>query len=68
LLRKILPVESASFHRGAVLALDAKTGLRAGDSLHLAAALDAKARQIATLDGVLMKNAKRMKLRTVKFA
>lgn len=36
--------------------------LRAGDSLHLAAAPEAKARSIATLDDVLAKYAKRMKL------
>lgn len=65
---KLLPVEPATFHRGAVLMLDAGTGLRAGDSLHLAAALDVKAKQMATLDDVLANNAKRLKLKTVKFA
>ena len=60
---QLMPVEPATFHRAAVLTLDAATGLRAGDSLHLAAALDTKARSIATLDEVLAKNAKRMKLR-----
>ena len=60
---QLLPVEPATFHRAAVLTLDAATGLRAGDSLHLAAALDAQAKSIATLDDVLAKNAKRMKLR-----
>jgi predicted nucleic acid-binding protein len=65
---KLLPVEPAIFHHGAVLTLDAETGLRAGDSLHLAAALAAKVKQMATLDDVLAKNAKRMKLKTVRFA
>ena len=60
---QLLPVEPATFHRAAVLTLDAATGLRAGDSLHLAVALETKARSIATLDGVLVQNAKRMKLR-----
>jgi hypothetical protein len=60
---QLLPVEPASFHRAAVLALDAATGLRAGDALHLAAALDARAKSMATLDDVLAKNAKRMKLK-----
>ena len=60
---QLLPVEPAIFHRAAVLTLSAAAGLRAGDALHLAAALDAKAKSIATLDGVLAKNAKRMKLR-----
>lgn len=65
---ELLPVEPATFHRGAILTLDAATGLRAGDSLHLAMALDAKAKQMATLDDILVKNAKRMKLKTVRFA
>jgi uncharacterized protein len=60
---KLLPVEPATFHRAAVLTLDATTNLRAGDSLHLAAALEAKAKSMATLDEVLAKNAKRMKLK-----
>jgi uncharacterized protein len=65
---ELLPVDPATFHRGAMLTLDAATGLRAGDSLHLAVALDTKAKQMATLDDVLVKNAKRMKLKTVRFA
>jgi len=60
---KLLPVEPATFYRAAVMMLDAETGLRAGDSLHLAAALEAKAKSMATLDDVLAKNAKRLKLR-----
>ncbi len=59
---QLMTVAPATFHRAAVLTLDAATGLRAGDSLHLAAALDAKAKNMATLDGVLAKNAKRLKL------
>lgn len=59
---QLRPVEPATFHRAAVLTLDASTSLRAGDSLHLAAALEAKATSMATLDDVLAKNAKRMKL------
>lgn len=60
---QLLAVEHATFHRAALLTLDAARGLRAGDALHLAAALDAKAKIIATLDDVLAKNAKQMKLR-----
>jgi predicted nucleic acid-binding protein len=60
---QLLPVDPATFHRAAVLTLDAGTGLRAGDALHLAKAIDVKAKSMATLDGVLAKNAKRMKLR-----
>ena len=60
---RLMPVEPAVFHQAAQLALDAATALRAGDSLHLAAALAAKAKTMATLDAVLAKNAKRRKLR-----
>ena len=59
---RLLPVEPATFHRAAQLTLDATTGLRAGDSLHLASALAVKARRMATLDDVLAKNAKRERL------
>ena len=51
---------------GVILTLDAANGLRAGDALHLAAALDIKAKSIATLNEVLAKNAKRMKLKQTK--
>lgn len=60
---RLLPVEPASFHRAAVLTLDATAGLRAGDSLHLAVALDAKVHAMATLDDVLAKNAGRLKVK-----
>lgn len=63
----LLPVEATTFHRAAILSLDVASGLRAGDSLHLAAALDAKAKGIATLDEVMAKNAKRMKFKLVAF-
>lgn len=60
---QLIPVEPVTFHRAAILALDPDSGLRAGDALHLAAALDAKAKGMATLDEILAKNAKQMKLR-----
>jgi predicted nucleic acid-binding protein len=63
---QLLPIEPGTFHRAAVLTLDAASGLRAGDALHLAAALDIKAKSIATLDEVLAKNAKRVKLKQTK--
>jgi predicted nucleic acid-binding protein len=50
-----------------VLTLDAATGLRAGDALHLAAAMDAEVKTMATLDGVLARNAKRMKIKPLDF-
>ena len=60
-------LELASFHRAAVLTLDASSGLRAGDAHHLAAALDSGAKSLATLDAVLAKKAVRLKLKRVKF-
>ena len=60
---QLVPVEPATFHRAAVLALDAGYDLRAGDALHLAAALDVKAKGMATLDEVLAKYARRLKLK-----
>lgn len=62
---QLLPVEPATFHRAAVLTFDTVAGLRAGDALHLAAAIDAKAKSMATLDDVLAKNAKLVKLKLV---
>ena len=62
---QLLSIESMTFHKAAVLTKDAATGLRAGDALHLACALAAKAQGIATLDTVLAKNARHLKLKLV---
>ncbi len=62
---QLLPVEPLTFHKAAVLTMDAATGLRAGDALHLACAFAAKSKGIATLDIVLAKNAQRLKLKVV---
>ena len=64
---RLVPVAPITFHDAALLTLDAKYGLRAGDALHLAAALAANAKSMATLDLMLEKNAKRMKLKIAKF-
>ena len=64
---KLLPVDPADFHRAAVMALDADSALRAGDALHLACAEQAQARQIATLDTVMARNAQRLKIKPVSF-
>jgi predicted nucleic acid-binding protein len=45
--------------------MDVTAGLRAGDALHLACAMQAKAAGMVTLDAVLAKNAKRHKLKPV---
>ncbi|MFL9875717.1 type II toxin-antitoxin system VapC family toxin [Paraburkholderia megapolitana] len=64
---RLLPVEPSTFHRAAALTLDASTGLRAGDALHLASALDARAGVIATLDDVLARNAKQVNIEPLEF-
>ena len=62
---QLLPVEMMVFNKAAVLTMDAATTLRAGDALHLACALDAKAQGLVTLDAVMAKNAKRLQLKPV---
>jgi len=62
---QLLPVETMSFHKAALMTMDAAAGLRAGDALHLACAIEANAQGIVTLDTVLAKNAKRFKLKSV---
>jgi hypothetical protein len=62
---QLLAVAQTTFYRAALLTLDASTRLRAGDALHLAAALEVKAKSMATLDDVLTKNATQQKLQIV---
>ncbi len=62
---RLLPVAPANFHRAAQLVLDAASGLRAGDALHLACAEAAGAKRMATLDEVLSRNAQRLKMKMV---
>lgn len=64
---QLLPADPAIFHRAAILCLDAANGLRAGDALHLAVALDAKIKSIATLDDTQAGNARRMKIKPLTF-
>jgi predicted nucleic acid-binding protein len=56
----LLPVASSTFHRAAMLALDESAGLRAGDALHLACAVESKAQGIVTLDVAMSKTAQRL--------
>lgn len=65
---RLLAVEPIHFHRAAELVLDAATALRAGDALHLACAEAAGAKQIATLDAVMSRNARRLKIKPVVLA
>lgn len=62
---QLLPVEAMTFHKAAMLTMDVAAGLRAGDALHLACAMEAKAQGIVTLDAVMGKNAKRFKVKPV---
>jgi uncharacterized protein len=62
---QLLPIEPAIFHKAALLTLNGASGLRAGDALHLACALEAKAKGMVTLDVLLAKNAKLLKLKPV---
>ena len=61
----LLPVAPAHFHRAAELVLNATSALRAGDALHLACAETAGAKHMATLDGVMGRNAQRLKIKPV---
>ena len=64
---RLLPLGPADYHRAATLTLDAAHSLRAGDALHLACAIRAGAKSIATLDEVLGRNARRLKIKPVLF-
>lgn len=63
----LLALNPPQFERAAVLALDAGNALRAGDALHLAAAEQAGAGRIATLDAAQAAHARRMKITPVEF-
>jgi hypothetical protein len=62
---RLLTVEPAHFHRAAELVLDAASALRAGDALHLACAEAVGAKQMATLDEILGRNAQRLKIKPI---
>ena len=62
---QLLPVEAMTCHRAAMLTMDAAAGLRAGDALHFACAIANKAQGMVTLDAVLVKSAKRFKVKPV---
>ena len=64
---RLLAVVPAHFHRAAELVRDAASGLRAGDALHLACAEAAGAKSMATLDEVLSRNARRLKIKPIGF-
>ena len=61
----LLPVASMTFHKAAVLSMKSAAGLRAGDALHLACAMEVKAKGMVTLDVVLAKNAQNHKIPSI---
>jgi len=65
---RLVPVTRAAFAAAAELVRDARTGLRAGDALHLAVAREVGAAEIATLDATLAANAESKGVRPILFA
>lgn len=64
---RLLPVSRAAFAEAARLIRDTASGLRAGDSLHLAVALECGVTYLATLDHNLVDNAAHQGLETIPF-
>lgn len=64
---RLLPVSRQAFEEAARMVRDAGSGLRSGDSLHLAIALEVGATGIATADAYLAKNAKAKGLHVKQF-
>ena len=64
---RLVPVSRAAFRHAADLVKQHRFGLRAGDSLHLAEALELGASHMATLDGTLADNAERKGLKRIVF-
>ena len=64
---RLVPLSRQVFSEAAAMTRQSARGLRASDALHLAAALEAGVMTIATLDTVMARNAKRLKLKTVEF-
>lgn len=64
---RLLPVSRKALKEAAMLALNAQSGLRSGDSLHLAMALETGASGLSTADGTLENNAKAKGLNVIRF-
>lgn len=64
---RIVPVSRSAYWRAAEMVSLHDHGLRAGDSLHLAVALELGASHMATLDRTLTANAKRMGVELIEF-
>ncbi|MHB8893974.1 MAG: type II toxin-antitoxin system VapC family toxin [Candidatus Geothermincolia bacterium] len=64
---RIVPVSRGAFGHAAEIVKLHGHGLRAGDALHLAVALELGASHTATLDGTLAANAKRNGMKLIEF-
>lgn len=64
---RLVPVSRAAFKQAADMVKQHRYGLCAGDSLHLAVALELGASHMATLDGTLAENAERKRLKRIVF-
>ena len=64
---RIVPVSRKAFRQAAKMAQQHGHGLRSGDSLHLAVALELGASHMSTLDGTLAVNAKRNGMKLIEF-
>jgi len=64
---RIVPISRGAFGHAAEMVKLHNHGLRAGDSLHLAVALELGASHMATLDGTLASNAKRNGMKLIEF-
>lgn len=64
---RLAPVSRSAYSQAAKMVKPHQHGLRAGDSLHLAVALELGATHMATLDGMLAENAKRKGLVLIRF-
>lgn len=64
---RMVPVSRVAFSQAAKMTQQQAHGLRAGDSLHLAIALELEASHMATLDGTLATNAKRNGMALIGF-
>jgi len=64
---RLLPVSRTVFEDAATMTRQASSGLRAGDSLHMAVVLEAGIKELATADEVLARNAKAKGLSVTMF-
>lgn len=64
---QVVAISRNAFRHAAKMVQQHKNGLRSGDSLHLAVALELEASHMATLDGTLAANAKRNGIKLIDF-